>query len=134
MSCSSFPRYLPMSWHPVPRFSESWSLLDHLVCSLFFMIALAPTGAVLAASRVAGNGVDCRLFLCGSTKSTLLPCVRSAAGLSCGVEFLKIASNFVCIALELSAWSYSSYPFSFPNSPTGYSLRHIAASFLTCLF
>ena len=64
-----------------------------------------PPGAVLAASRGTGNGVDCRLFFCGFTKSTLLPCVRSAAGLSCGVEFLKIASNFVCIALELSARS-----------------------------
>ena len=64
----------------------------------FFMIVLAAVGAMLTVSRVEGNGVDCRLFLCGSTKSTLVPCVRSAAGLSCEVELLKIASNFACIA------------------------------------
>ena len=69
----------------------------------FFIIVLAAVGAMLTASRVKGNGVDYRLFLCGSTKSTLVPCVRSAAGLSCEVEFLKIASNFACIAHELSA-------------------------------
>ena len=71
-----------------------------------FIIALPPPpGAVFAASWGNGNGVDCRLFRCGSTKSNLLPCVRSAAGLSCDVEFLKMASSFACIAHELSAWS-----------------------------
>ena len=69
----------------------------------FFIIVLAAVDAMLTASRVKGNGVDCRLFLCGSTKSTQLPCVRSAAGLSCEVEFLKIAFDFACIAQELSA-------------------------------
>ena len=48
---------------------------------------------------------DSRLFRCGSTKSTLLPCVRSVTGLSCDVEFLKMASNLACMAHELSAWS-----------------------------
>ena len=74
-------------------------------CSTFHNRFPPPPGAVLAASRGNGNGVDCRLFRCGSTKSTLLPCVRSAAGLSCDVEFLKMAYNFLCIAHELSAWS-----------------------------
>ena len=75
-------------------------------CSTFHKtFAPPPPGAVLTASRGNGNGVDCRFFRCGSTKSTLLPCVRSAAGLSCDVEFLKMASSFACIAHELSAWS-----------------------------
>ena len=79
-----------------------------ICCSTFhnrFAPPPPPPGAVLAASRGNGNGVYWDLFRCGSTKSTLLPCVRSAAGLSCDVEFLKMASSFACIAHELSAWS-----------------------------
>ena len=60
---------------------------------------------MLAAPRGNGSGVDSRLFRCGSTKSTLLPCVLSVAGLSYDVEFLKMASSLACMAHELSAWS-----------------------------
>ena len=81
----------------------SWTT-RRICCSTFYNCFAPPPCAVLAASRGIGNGVDCRLFRCGSTKSTLLPCVRSAASLSCDVEFLKMASSFACIAHEVSAW------------------------------
>ena len=64
-----------------------------------------PPGAVLAASRVNGNGVDSRLFRCGSTKSTLLPCVGFVTRLSCVRKFFKMTSSLDCMAHELSAWS-----------------------------
>ena len=95
-----------MSWHQVPHYCKSWNHLDHSSAPLFIIVlAPPPPGAMLVASQGNGNGVDCRLFRCGSTKSPLLLCVRSAAGLSCDEEYLKMASNFACVAHELSAWS-----------------------------
>ena len=67
-----------------------------------FIIVLLPNTLALAALRV--NGVDSRLFRFGSTKSTLLPCVRSVISLFCDVEFLKRASSLDCMTYELSAW------------------------------
>ena len=64
---------------------------------------LGPPGPMPAAPR--GNGVDSRLFRCGSIKSTLLTCVLSVGSVSCAVEFLKRASSLDCMAHELSAWS-----------------------------
>ena len=67
-----------------------------------FIIVLALPAPALAA--LWGNGVDSRLFRCGSTKSTLLPCVQSVTSLSCDVECLKRASSLDCMAHEFSAW------------------------------
>ena len=106
MSCSSFPRCSPTSWHPVPRYCSSWNPLDHSSYLRFHSSLLFwPPGTALATSRVGGNGVDSRLFRCGSTKSTLLPCARFVTRLSCVIEFLKMASSLDCMAYELSAWS-----------------------------
>ena len=67
------------------------------------MMVLDTHAPVLVAVR--GNGVDSRLFRCGSMKSTLVSCGLSATSLSCAVEFLKRASSLDCMAQELSAWS-----------------------------
>ena len=56
-----------------------------------FMMVLGPPAPVLVAIR--GNGVDSRLFPCGSMKSTLVPCGLSATSFSCALEFLKRASS-----------------------------------------
>ena len=54
---------------------------------------------------IRGNDVDSRSLRCGSTKSTLVPGCLSFIDLLWAIEFLKSASNLVCLAQELSARS-----------------------------
>ena len=74
-----------------------------------FMMVLDPPVPILAALR--GNGVDSRLFRCGSIKSTLVPCGLSVASLSCAIEFLKKASSLTVWHKKFQLRPCSLYPF-----------------------